>query len=373
MSPSDDTPFRFCFTLDTEPDNLWDHDGPCAFENFKRVPGFHRRLIAAGARPTYLTTSEVAEDRRGRAALEACLGEGGCEIGSHFHTWTRRWPFPVNELAGDPVKAMAHRLGQRVEADMLAYTCEVIDRNFGRPPESFRGGRWSLGSASIPALVRCGIKVDSTVTPGISWSDESGGLTDGSDYTLAPMQPHFLVSEEPPSAPLLELPIGTAVIHPRLRRLAHLPWLRRRVQRVLRAAVRRRSAADGLHRLLHRLGLRLGVHWLRPTDTSTADMRAVMLALRHQRCPIWVFIVHSSELIPCRHLPSEDHVARFTARCLEAVETARALGARPATLSEAARWVAERHSLPRIPAARYLSAPQRAPRPRRSARCPVGC
>jgi hypothetical protein len=115
--------------------------------------------------------------------------------------------------------------------------------------------------------------------------------------------------------------------------------------------------ADRLYRRLKRLGLPLGVLWLRPTDTSLAGMRAAMLALRRQRCPVRVFIVHGSELIPRRCRPSPKHVAQFIGRGLDAAQTARQLGARPATLAEAARWVAEPYPPERLHAAHCHSGP----------------
>src|SRR6202035_5849383 len=85
--------FLFCFTVDTEPDNLWANRPVLSFEHFRRLPEFHQSICGAGARPTYLTTSEVAESVEARKALEACRDHYPCEIGAHYHTWTREWPF----------------------------------------------------------------------------------------------------------------------------------------------------------------------------------------------------------------------------------------------------------------------------------------
>jgi hypothetical protein len=114
---------------------------------------------------------------------------------------------------------------------------------------------------------------------------------------------------------------------------------------------------DRLCRRSRRQGLKVGVHQLRPTDTSLAGMRAVMLALRRQRCPVGAFIVHGSELISRRCRPGPKPVAQCIGRSLDAVQTARQLGARPATLAEAARWVAEPYPPERLHAAHCHSGP----------------
>ena len=153
--------FLFCFTVDTEPDNLWANRSVLTFEHFRDLPGFHERICDAGAAPTYLTTSEVAESLEGQRSLDRCRERHVCEIGAHFHTWTREWPFPVPDLGNPRLHAMAHRLGQKIEQAMLSFTCDALHRAFNIEPRSYRGGRWSLGPDSEQSLRNCGISVDS--------------------------------------------------------------------------------------------------------------------------------------------------------------------------------------------------------------------
>ena len=84
---------KFCFTLDTEPDDLWQYRSENRFEHFSRLPRFHDLIAGRGARLTYLTTSEVAEDRTARQVMSKILDTRSAELGAHFHTWTRVWPF----------------------------------------------------------------------------------------------------------------------------------------------------------------------------------------------------------------------------------------------------------------------------------------
>ncbi len=50
---------------------------------------------------------------------------------------------------------------------------------------------------------------------------------------------------------------------------------------------------------------------------------------------MWVAMIHSSEIVPCKYFATEEAVGRFRRRCLELVEDAVALGAAGATLREA--------------------------------------
>lgn len=316
-----------CFTLDTEPDDLWDQRGAPGFEHLPLLPEFHRALTAVGARPTYLTTSEVIEEPSGRAALEAILEAGNCEVGAHFHTWTRQWPFAVPDLGEPPLHALAHQLGPRIEGQMLAYTCEALSRALGIPPRSHRGGRFSLSPDTVANLVACGLTADSTVTPGQSWRDRGAlALLEGPDFTLAPRHPYFLAVGEDILTPrargeVLELPVGCAWTPPLLRR-CHRPGLGGRI-------VGR----------LSRLGLAAGYTWLRPTLQSAGQLRRCLRQMKADGIPVWVAMIHSSEVIPCRHLPNKEAVGRFLQRCLGLVEDALGLGATGCTLQEAA----ERH------------------------------
>lgn len=331
--PGDADAFRFCFTVDAEPDDLWSDFGTPGFTNFMFLEDFHKRIVQAGARPTYLTTSEVVEDRIGLRAMERCLEHSDCEIGAHVHAWTRSWPFPVPDLDSEErlVRAMTHQLGAEIEEKMLDHTCRVLRNTLGVEPTSHRGGRWSLGPNTPRALANCGIKVDSTVTPGRSWKSRESKLVDGPDFASAPRYPFYLNNNnsitneltsgadfDGDSNSVLELPVGSAWFPHAARNLMRKPW--------------QQSVARRLGRVLR---LRIGHRWLRPTATSLDDMKATMLDLRCHRVPVWVFMIHSSELVPCAPLQQQSQVDSMVTRCLDAVRFAVSLGAQPATLTEA--------------------------------------
>lgn len=301
---------RFCFTLDTEPDDLWANRPTLAFEHFSRLFDFHRELTERGARPTYLTTSEVAEHRPSARVMERILDTGEAEVGAHFHSWTRPWNFPVPDLGSPPIHACAHQLGQDVEERMLAYTCSSLELNLGVHPTSYRGGRWSFNEDSIRSLQNCGIRVDTTITPGISWVDPSHALKSGPDFRQAKRHPHYLADD------VLELPVGTS-FH---------PGRDRALQQGITAKIERR--------LRRAVGLPAGVLWLRPTTMSRRQMRYCLEQLRRDDIPVWVAMIHSSEIGLNRYFPTEEKVSAFRQRCLDLVEDAMALGAKGATLED---------------------------------------
>ena len=309
----------FCFTLDTEPDNLWANLPTQSYEHFSRLYRFHCDLTARGARPTYLTTSEVVERREALHVMRRIREADNSEIGAHFHSWTRSWPFDVPDLGNPPVHANAHRLGQVLEEQMLDYTCRAIESAVGVRPVSYRGGRWSLSGNSIKSMVSCGIRIDTTVTPGISWRETSHPLACGPDYREFPREPFWLAGDslEPRSSgEVLELPVGASFVPNRSTALS--PCMTARAVRKLCRALRRPY----------------GVLWLRPTVQSRVQMKRCMALLQEDQVAVWVAMIHSSEIVPCRYFPTEDAVTRFRKRCLTLVEDALQLGARCATLKE---------------------------------------
>ena len=328
MTPNE---FRFCFTLDTEPDDLWKRQGSITFDHFRLLPDFHRRMVDAGARPTYLTTSEVVENSDGLKAMQECVRLGSCEIGAHIHTWTRDWPFEMPDLGTPRAHAMAHRCGQQAEEQMLTYTCNALKSHLGIAPRSHRGGRWSINRDTFRSLANCGLNVDSTFVPGVSWRRPNIPLEDGADFRRASREPvHYdptgngAATETTAEADIVEIPVGSA----------SLPgWARKAI-----AGQTGRRVAGAIRR---RTPFRVGVYALRPAVTSLADMTAVMHDLRRSNVPVWVIVIHSSEIVPCTKIPTAEGVREFIERCESVVRVAAELGAAPATLAEAADWVAE--------------------------------
>src|SRR6185503_18401900 len=71
------------------------------------------------------------------------------------------------------------------------------------------------------------------------------------------------------------------------------------------------NTRKNLARVGARLPIRAGHRWLRPTHSSVEDMTAVMKSLKAAAVPVWVFMIHSSEIAPCQLLPTEDEVRKL--------------------------------------------------------------
>lgn len=316
--------FLFCFTLDTEPDNLWANLPENRFEHASLLPEFHNRISSLGARATYLTTSEFAEDAEARKSLQSILDKGDAELGAHFHSWTREWPFEVPDLGSPPVHACAHNLGQKIEEQMLEFTCRRLRHFFGIRAISFRGGRWSFNGSSVTSLNNCGIKIDSSFTPGISWKNMRHPLLDGPDYRYSQNSPFYMKcgSISPlEHGDVLEIPVGTAFSPNRSMALSRNTFAR--IARKFRSKVLRKPT---------------GVLWLRPTTQSREEMRECMKILKKNDIRIWVAMIHSSEIIKCKYFPNDIAVKQFWTRCENLIQDAGELGAGFGTLKEAGEF-----------------------------------
>ena len=75
-------------------------------------------------------------------------------------------------------------------------------------------------------------------------------------------------------------------------------------------------------------------------------MRACLESLKREGAEYWVAMVHSSEIVPCSKLPTQDAVDAFWKRCADLVDDAFALGATPATLEDAWRQCESRIAPP---------------------------
>jgi hypothetical protein len=334
-----ESPYRFCFTLDTEPDNLWASSPTNRFDHFPKLLDFHEELVKRGARPTYLTTSEVVEHPDSARVMGRILDTGAAEIGAHFHTWTRPWPFPVPDLGTPPVHACAHQLGQELEERMLRYTCESIHNAMHTWPNCYRGGRWSLNGHSLRSLRSCGIRIDTTITPGLSWEQSGDPRAMGPDFRAFPRNPSYLVEGEAltpsPRGDVLELPVGVS-FHPD------------------RQSIIRRDARARVRGWIRRItGRPHGIYWLRPTLMRREEMRTCLESLRNDGVTTWVAMIHSSEMIPCKYFPTEADVRGFVDRCFGLVEDAMALGAVGSTLSEVELELAEQHENHRLDIIRH--------------------
>ncbi len=192
----------FVASMDTESD-AWDatrEPRPCS--NLRQVPGLVDRLAALGVRLTVLPTHLVSVDDYGAGLLQDLEARDDVEVGAHLHPWTSP---PLDEPLS-PDRTMMCNLSEELQHAKLRRHTDHLTELLGRAPTSFRAGRWALGPSTARAVIACGYRVDSSVTPWRSWAQWHGP-----DFAGAPMDVYRIDGEGPvtrpaPGGPLVELP-----------------------------------------------------------------------------------------------------------------------------------------------------------------------
>lgn len=190
-------------SIDTEEDN-WNRGGqPVTLENIRelrRLAAFFDRL---GVRPTYFTTYQVANERwAAQLVRDVCDGNG--EIAAHLHPWNT--PPQLEPLV--PRNSMLNNLPVPLQLAKLQRLTATLEAAFDRRPHSFRAGRYGLGRDTVAALMLCGYRVDSSVTPFVSWE----GVDDGPTFVGAPLGAYWLGPDRdvrrPATEGVLEIPLS---------------------------------------------------------------------------------------------------------------------------------------------------------------------
>lgn len=210
-------------SIDTEEDNWYrsrDDIGLTNIVELRRLAAFFERL---GVRPTYFTTYQVARDPRAAEVLREVSEGGRAEIGAHLHPWNTP---PVSE-AFVPRNSMVKNLPAELQLAKVARLTAALEEAFGHPPRVFRAGRYGLGPDTVAALVRCGYRVDSSVTPFFNWEHIDDGPTFfGAPFKAYPLAPHCDPRRPSRNGEILEIPLscgfsrGPVTLWERARRLA---------------------------------------------------------------------------------------------------------------------------------------------------------
>src|SRR5438477_3128543 len=206
MSP----PILLIVSVDTEEDN-WQ---PCregvTIENIRELPRLDVLFQQLGVRATYFATYQVAIREWAAATLRE-LRAGGAEIGAHLHPWNT--PPLAEPLL--PRNSMLKTLPPALQLAKLERLTATLQEAIGARPLAFRAGRYGLGPDTITALIRCGYRIDSSVTPFVSWEAYDAGPT----FVGAPLDSYRLaggadVRVPQPDGPLVELPMSIGYSRP---------------------------------------------------------------------------------------------------------------------------------------------------------------
>jgi hypothetical protein len=278
---------KLVITIDTEGDNQWAAAATQSVENLRFVPRFQDLCDRFTFKPTYLCTYDVATAAAFDEIFVPYERSGRAEIGAHLHPWSTP-PFEPAWDASATGQAYPSELPPGLFARKLERLTAILHERTGRPPRSYRAGRWGLSAAHVPYLIRFGYVVDCSVTPLVDWRD-LGARDRGQDFSRAPVRPYFMAWGDPAregTSGLLEVPVTILLTNGLMRRSAVLrSWYRR---------WRKTTAARVLNRVF-----RVAPQWFRPfADMTPARLAAVHDTARRLGLPVVEMMFHSSELMP---------------------------------------------------------------------------
>lgn len=154
----------FVLSVDTEEE--WDWSGEFPQKNFSVNNVFHLTDFqilcnSLGIKPTYFVDYAVATNDKAAAVLKQAEFKQTCEIGAHLHPWCNPPYFGhVGEKESHVVNLPIEQVEQK-----LATLVDVLIKQFGSEPKSFRTGRWGIDAKVMQLLTKYNFNLDSSVYP----------------------------------------------------------------------------------------------------------------------------------------------------------------------------------------------------------------
>ncbi|MEK6891993.1 MAG: polysaccharide deacetylase family protein, partial [Nanoarchaeota archaeon] len=196
-------------------ERVWQKNNPEAYIGYyKGIENWRNLLNRYNAKATFFLSTncfsaENEELNKINNQLKSLLKEKH-EIGLHLH--------PDSDLA---LQTALKKRFQNTSARFYNYnqinlfikvSKQLIQKNLGINPTSFRWGNWALNTDSIKALQENGFKIDSSATPGIK-----GHLNDGMHYDWSKVDEHYpwklslndYQDTKHQNSKVLEIPIAT--------------------------------------------------------------------------------------------------------------------------------------------------------------------
>lgn len=269
-------------TIDTEGDNLWSHPREITTKNSAYLPRFQRLCEKFSFKPTWLVNYEMTQCPVFRDFAEDVLSRSTAEIGMHLHAWNSPPLVPLTNDDGSRHPYLVEYPNE-VMREKIAFMTDGIERVFKVRPVSHRAGRWAMDERYARMLAEQGYLVDCSVTPHVSWENNSGATgVGGKDYRCFPGKPYFMDLEDisrSGNSSLLQLPMTIAT--PPFWNDALSRW------------AGRRRYFSGIRRRLHYYP-----RWLRPKGRNLRIMLGLLKRAIRRGDDYVMFMLHSSEFMP---------------------------------------------------------------------------
>jgi hypothetical protein len=221
----------------------------------------------------------------------------------HCHPWTTP---PVGEE--ERLKAsFLSNMSPAAVAKKLGAVTDKIREAFGISPLSYRAGRFGLAPSHLWVLEELGYRVDSSVTPLVSWALEGG--PDYRDAPFHPYHPNYLDVTKEGNSKLLEVHVTIVLtrIIPR--------WGRQLYVRIPRFT-RFRGLLSRDHLDI------LDVVWAYPAEFTAKEMVLAGEMAERAGAPVVNFFMHSNEIWPGQspYCKTNDDLEAYLARLRGALE-----------------------------------------------------
>src|SRR5205807_6135756 len=173
-------------------------------ENIRELPRFATFCSRRGIRVTLFVTHQVATRPWAASIIRDMADAGIAEIGAHLHPWNT----PPFDRPDPPHPTMLNNYSARDQEAKIECLTQAIVDNIGVRPTAFRAGRFGLGASTVKALAATGYRVDSSVTPFISWEV----FDNGPSFVGAPLDVYRVGSGDvripDPTGSLIEVPLS---------------------------------------------------------------------------------------------------------------------------------------------------------------------
>lgn len=266
----------FIISIDVEADNEWGEPGRKGLKlgNIEQLGRFNSLCAKFNIRPSYLLSYPVAASDSSAAFFRGVHKNGGCEIGSHLHSWSTP---PLSAMQIKNASFQSDLSLREVREKIQILTATIVSR-IGIKPVSFRAGRWGMDGRSLRILEENGYKVDSSVTPSYSWLDIGGPTFVAAK--LDPYYPDYYNLCRPGKSTILEVPVS-------IKFRPEIPTLFKKIY--FRSPNIVRTA-------LKKLGIVYPV-WLEPTFTDLKDLISLTRRLKAKGFKVLHMMLHSSSLL----------------------------------------------------------------------------